>query len=94
MATFRKGGFMTDIHKLLQEQAIQGEKIESIEETCQEIRHSLLGNGRPGLIVRTDRLEQRDKFKTRLFWLITTAVCAILAKVGFDVFSSIANAGQ
>lgn len=83
---------MTEIDEILQAQAVQGEKIANIEKACEDIRHCLLGNGDPGLVVRTDRLEQRDAFKTNLFWLFATAVIGLVVKFAFDVFSSIASA--
>lgn len=60
-------------------QAVQGEKIETIGETCDEIKSCLLGNGNPGLVTRTDRLEQKDKAKTQFFWIIVTAVIGLVA---------------
>lgn len=81
------------VHKLLSEQAAQGEKIESIQDTCKEIKHCLLGNGKPGLVVRTDRLEQKDAIKTKMFWVIVTAVIALVVKtIGIDLIGAIVNA--
>lgn len=84
---------MPDLTQIIAEQAVQGEKIEGIEKTCEEIRTCLLGNGKPGLVVRADRLEQKDKFKTKLFWMVAVAVVALVVKtVGIDLVTAIAKA--
>ena len=84
---------MHDLTKVIKEQGIQGEKIEGIEKTCEEIRTCLLGNGKPGLVVETDRLKQKDKFKTKLFWVVAVAVMALVVKtIGIDLIGAIAKA--
>lgn len=86
---------MPDLSKMLAEQAAQGTKIESIESTCTEIKQCLLGNGKPGLVIRTDRLEQKDKWKTRLSWVVVTAVVVLIVKiVGIDLIMGLANAAN
>ena len=81
------------IVEMMAAQAVQGEKIEGIEETCKEIKKCLLGNGKPGLVVRTDRLEQREAFKNKLFWVFATAVVALVVKtIGLDIIGAIARA--
>lgn len=69
---------------MVAEQARQGVKIESIEQTCQDIKACLMGNGKPGLVLRADRLEQKDKFRVKMFWLMFTALGAVAAKVLAD----------
>jgi hypothetical protein len=83
---------MSELSDMLQEQAIQGEKIKTIETTCLDIKKCLTGNGKPGLVVRTDRLEQKDKFKTKMFWVCFVAVITMLVKNGFEFFSDVARA--
>lgn len=84
---------MPDLTKIIANQAVYGEKIEGIEETCQEIKTCLMGNGKTGLVVRTDRLEQKDKLKTKLFWLVTAAVIALVVKtIGIDLIVAITQA--
>jgi hypothetical protein len=73
-----------EIAVLISQGAVQGEKINGIEKTCSEIKTCLLGNGKPGLVVRTDRLEQRDKFQSKIFWLMFTTVSAVTIKVLAD----------
>jgi len=71
---------MSELNEIIAEQSAQGVKIESIEKVCDEIKTCLLGNGKPGLVLRTDRLEQRGVFQTRLFWIFATAVIALAVK--------------
>lgn len=79
-----------DLNKLLVEQAKQGTQIKDIADACDKIETCLLGNGRPGLVVRTDRLEQKDGLKTRVFWVFATAVIALIVKeVGVDLLHAI-----
>ena len=86
---------MPDLSQIIAEQAVQGTKIEGIETTCTEIRECLLGNGSPGLVLRTDRLEQKDKWKTRLSWVVVTAVLALIVKiVGIDLIMGLAKAAN
>ena len=81
---------MADLEKIAKEQAVQGEKIENIERTCNKIEEHLIGNGTPGLMVRTDRLERTDAFKTKLFWIFFAAVVGLfIESVGFGWISSI-----
>lgn len=84
---------MSDIGKIATEQARQGEQIEAIQKTCTKIEQCLLGNGKPGLVVRTDRLEQKDKFKSKWFWVIAIAITALFIKtVGIDLIATITKA--
>lgn len=69
---------MPDLSEILKEQAVQGTKIVTIETYCKEIKECLLGNGKIGLVMRTDRLEQKDKWKTRLSWVGVTAVIVLI----------------
>lgn len=77
---------MSDLAKIIAEQARQGEQIENIDATCKKIETCLGGNGRPGLVVRTDRLEQKDKTRSKLFWIIIVAVLGVVTKSVLDIF--------
>ena len=70
-----------EILDVAKNQAIQSEKITNIELACVDIKHCLLGNGKPGLVVRTDRLEQNEKFRSKMFWFLMTIVFGIVAKM-------------
>lgn len=79
-----------NLNKLLVEQAKQGEQIKDIADACDKIETCLLGNGKPGLVVRTDRLEQKDGFKTKVFWIFATAVIALVVKeIGIDLLHAL-----
>ena len=71
-------------YEVAAEQAAQRVKIENIEKTCGEIHRCLLGNGQPGMKLRVDRLEQKDKTRTKMFWLLFTTLGALAAKVLAD----------
>ncbi len=84
---------MSDLVRIAKTQAVQGEQIDQITKSCEKIEECLLGNGKPGLVVRTDRLEQKDVFKTKLFWVFATAVIVVLVKtIGIDIIGAIARA--
>lgn len=86
---------MSDLVKIAKEQAVQGEQIEQITQSCEKIEECLLGNGKPGLVVRTDRLEQKDKFKGKLFWVVAVAMVTVLIKtIGIDLIGAIAKASS
>ena len=74
-----------DLIKIAKEQAVQSEAIKNIESTCKEIKSCLLGNGQPGLIVRTDRIEQRHALLSKLFWITIPVVIALVVKALFPV---------
>jgi len=80
---------MTDkevIQKMVATQAEQHVKIEAIEKTCQEIRDSLLGNGKPGLTTRMALLEQKEQTRSRFIWVIVAAVATLGAETAFALF--------
>ena len=74
----------SELHSIIAEQSAQGVKIAAIEETCHAIRESLVGNGKPGLVVRTDRLEQKDKVRAKMFWMVFGLAVTVAAKVLAD----------
>lgn len=77
-----------DLVDIAKNQAVQGEKIENIEAACDDIKSCLLGNGKPGLVTRTDRLEQKDVIRGKLFWIVITVVAGLLVKAAFpDIVS-------
>lgn len=66
------------VDKVAEDQAAQNEVMKVIAEDCAEIKQCLKGNGQPGLVVRTDRLEQKEKTRSRLMWLIVSGVVALI----------------
>lgn len=75
-----------DLVGIAKTQAVQGEKISNIEHACNEIKNCLLGNGKVGLVTRTDRLEQTERFRGKLFWIVATAVAGLLVKATWMFF--------
>jgi len=53
-----------------------------------KILKHLEGNGRDGLIVRVDRLEQTEKRRSRLVWIVAAAVIALVVKTGWELLNT------
>jgi hypothetical protein len=66
------------MHELVTDQGKQTAQLEHISETLSSIKTCLLGNGKEGLIVRTDRLEQKDKMRGKFFWALFGIVAALV----------------
>lgn len=79
-----------EILQLVESQAAQTEKLSQIAATVDKISTTLHGNGKEGLIVRTDRLEQRAKIRARASWVLFSLVAAALIKPVLFLFG-IAN---
>lgn len=54
----------------------------ALKEDLDALKHSIIGNGKPGLMTRVDRLEQVSKFKGAIAWLVfgatTSGIGAII----------------
>lgn len=75
------------VRELHAETAVQRTKIEGIEQGVQRIEQCLMGNGKPGLVMRMDRTEQKDKIRSRILWTIfgivaTTVIGLVAASLG------------
>ena len=57
-------------------------RLEDSQKLDRILRH-LEGNGREGLLVRVDRLEQAEQRRSWLVRVIAAAVVALIAKVAF-----------
>lgn len=66
------------VDKLAEEQAAEHAVVKGIAEDCSQIKHCLKGNGQPGLVVRTDRLEQKEKTRSRLLWTVVSGVVLLI----------------
>lgn len=49
-------------------------QFEAIHEKLDRLDEAIRGNGKPGILIRLDRLEQDAKRQSRLIWLIVGAV--------------------
>jgi len=54
-------------------------EFEEIHRKLDRLDEAIRGNGRPGITVRLDRLEQDAKRQSKLIWLIVGAVITTLA---------------
>lgn len=66
------------VDKVAEDQAAQHAVVKSIAEDCSQIKQCLIGNGKPGLVVRTDRLEQKEKNRSRLLWMVVSGVVLLI----------------
>jgi predicted alternative tryptophan synthase beta-subunit len=82
------------MQELVVDQGKQTAKLEHIVETVNEINASLKGNGKPGLLIRTDRLEQKEKTKAKIFWVILAATVGLLVKAVSPAFGAVASLFQ
>lgn len=58
--------------------------VQKIEEKLDIVINALMGNpetpNEPGIIVRIDRLEQSNKFKNKVMWLLGTGIAASIGQ--------------
>ena len=54
-------------------------QLESIHRKLDRLDEAIRGNGKPGILIRLDRLEQDAKRQAKLIWLIVGAVITALA---------------
>jgi len=54
-------------------------QFESIHRKLDRLDEAIRGNGKPGILIRLDRLEQDAKRQAKLTWLILGAVITALA---------------
>lgn len=66
------------MHQLVQDQGKQTAQLDTISKDIGAIKSCLVGNGKEGLIVRTDRLEQKDKMRGKFFWGLFGIVAALV----------------
>ena len=55
------------------------DQFESIHEKLDRLDVAIRGNGKPGILIRLDRLEQDAKRQSRLIWLLLGALFTGLA---------------
>lgn len=74
------------VRELVSSTAVQAEQITRIEKNVDRITSAIVGNGKEGLAVRTDRLEQKDKSRSRFFWIAVTAMVGLALKAAAEAF--------
>ena len=50
-----------------------------LDEKLDRIDRAIRGNGKDGLAIRTDRLEQSDRLRKRFFWVVVVATIGAAA---------------
>ena len=64
-------------------QASHGEKLDNVVKSMGELREVLLGDGseqKPGLHMRVDRLEQKERLKSKVLWTVAGSTLGLLVK--------------
>ena len=61
-----------------QYKAVCKQEFMEIKKSLSIIDKSLRGNGKVGMVVRIDRLEQAEATRSRLLWVIATTVIGLL----------------
>jgi len=64
-------------------QASHGEKLDRVVKSTDELREVLLGDGseqKPGLHMRVDRLEQKERLKSKVLWTVAGSTLGLLVK--------------
>lgn len=56
-------------------------KLDTVKEDLDAVKHSVIGNGKPGLITRVDRLERTEAFKTKLIWILFGSLVSAVGSV-------------
>lgn len=75
------------MHELVADQGKQTAKLEHIAEAVTEIKQCLTGD--KGLVIRTDRLEQKEKTKAKFFWVVFAATIGLIIKAVSPAFGAI-----
>ena len=56
-----------------------------------QVRESLLGNGRPGIKTRLDRLEQQQVSRSKMFWLLAAGTATVLLDAAWQWIKRVRN---
>ena len=69
--------------------ALIAQRLEGIEESVEETRSLLTGNGRPedGLIVKVDRIERQASTASYVVAVLFVAVASVVAKTVWDLMT-------
>lgn len=64
-------------------QASHNEKLDTVVKSVDNLREVLLGDGseqKPGLHMRVDRLEQKERLKSKVLWTVAGSTLGLLVK--------------
>lgn len=62
---------------------------ENFDKRSTKLEHKVFGNGKEGLEIRIDRLEQAEKRAKNWNKYLLTAICALAVKIGYDLIKAI-----
>ena len=66
--------------------AVLGEKLDHLTEKVTELHHTVCGNGKPGLKIEVDRLNQRQKIRD---WVLGSVLVPLVLTVIGGILSLI-----
>lgn len=70
-----------EVREISKSQAVVGEQISSLGEKVDKVLYHLEGNGKPGLLIRVDRLERSKGLRSRFGWLVVASVVGAVGTV-------------
>lgn len=73
------------VHEIDKHNAASAEILKSMDEKLDGLCQTLAGNGKPGLVMRVDRLETFKRISTTFIWTTITAVVGSAAAYAFGV---------
>ncbi len=61
-------------------------EFKEINRKLDQMDQAVRGNGKPGILLRLDRLEQSEAIRSRLLWLIAGCVATVAASMVWSRF--------
>ena len=74
------------VHEIDKYNAATAEILKSMDEKLDGLCETLVGNGKPGLVMRVDRLETFRRISTTFIWTVITAVVGSGIAAAFGAF--------
>jgi len=79
---------MADLAVLEERLKAMDEKLDDQKKATTDLTHAIVGNGKPGLLMRVDRLEQSKAFVNKVLWVLFGAVISLLATTAHDMIQA------
>ena len=76
----------SDVTELKIAMATMATETKAMNKKLDTVVHSIEGNGKPGLNIRVDRLEQSGRLRSKAIWLLVAAVISACVSVAFAGF--------
>lgn len=67
------------------QQIVCNGEFKALHSKLDKMDESIRGNGKPGIMIRLDRLERAQALRSRLFWIAVGIVSTVLAKIGISI---------